>query len=366
MKKAAASIALIFLTVVILRTLQAEVSGPCVNCHTMHNSQGGLPMATYGDTSQNPEGAGSGPKTYLLRGTCFGCHGQITGGRIVTIGLSQIPQVFHNDPDGDLAAGNFAYITGYKGDGASDAKGHNVVPLGNPDNILNAPPGDQHQTGITGSNLTCAGKYGCHGDRIKNGEYEAMNGAHHTHDLALKFNHINENAQGTFVGNSYRFLYRVKGGEDDDWQSTTGASDDNEDHNEYKGAASMGASSATSPAGNTISGFCAECHGYYHGSGLDETSGGTPWIRHPTDTSLPGAGEYVGYINYSVVAPVARVTIPPTSSNSVDPTGSNDDIVMCLSCHGAHATNYFKLMRWDYKNWPPGNNGCAVCHTWKD
>ncbi|MBE9582492.1 MAG: hypothetical protein IMF18_12860, partial [Proteobacteria bacterium] len=78
MKKSVASIALILFSVVMLRTLQAEVSGPCVNCHTMHNSQGGLPMATYGDTSQNPEGAGSGPKAYLLRGTCFGCHAQIT------------------------------------------------------------------------------------------------------------------------------------------------------------------------------------------------------------------------------------------------------------------------------------------------
>jgi hypothetical protein len=43
---------------------------------------------------------------------------------------------------------------------------------------------------------------------------------------------------------------------------------------------------------------------------------------------------------------------------------------MCLSCHRAHASSNFKMMRWDYKGWPaclPGcTNGCNVCHTTKN
>ncbi|MCG2708765.1 MAG: hypothetical protein L6246_00355, partial [Thermodesulfovibrionales bacterium] len=74
-------------------------------------------MATYG--------GGTGPNSCLTRGTCFGCHG-MGPTKTVTIGGSVIPQVYHTDASGDLAGGNFAYILGAKGSGASDAKGHNI------------------------------------------------------------------------------------------------------------------------------------------------------------------------------------------------------------------------------------------------
>lgn len=44
----------------------AKVTGACVNCHTMHNSQGGSPMAT--DTYGIP------PYGNLLVDACVGCH----------------------------------------------------------------------------------------------------------------------------------------------------------------------------------------------------------------------------------------------------------------------------------------------------
>jgi hypothetical protein len=352
--------------VVLVSMSQARVTGECVNCHTMHNSQAGQAMATYGTSS--PEGADTDPKVDLLRGTCFGCHAQMTGEAIVTIGSSKIPQVFHNfgQPGADdLAGGNFAYITGYKGSGASDARGHNIVQLNRPDDTLSTPPGDQHATGITNFNLTCAGKYGCHGDRTVDGDYGAINGAHHANDSMV---------DGETGGASFRFLNGVKGVENNGpaypWQ------DYNQNHhNEYKGSTSPGISGPTSPAGNTISGLCAECHGYYHGISQDETGeyGHTPWRRHPTDVVLEGTthsgtktlGEYVFYQTYDVVAPVAR---PEDNYTGLpDEVRPGTDIVMCLSCHGAHATNYFKLMRWDYRGWPgDGVNGCAVCHTSKD
>jgi hypothetical protein len=47
------------------------------------------------------------------------------------------------------------------------------------------------------------------------------------------------------------------------------------------------------------------------------------------------------------------------------------DIVMCLSCHMAHASPYPHMLRWDYSEMITGNGeavsgkGCFVCHSSK-
>ena len=347
MKKSLIYIVSIIFFIVLCSQVKAEVAGNCVNCHTMHNSQGGLDMATYGGTS--------GENPCLTRGDCIGCHACDISGtvNVVDIGGSLVPQVWHNGTDDDLAAGNFKYLA----TGIDDNKGHNVFAIDQEDNAsMFPPPGDQHGTGITATNFTCAGKYGCHGDRSVSDGIESIRGAHHKNDNTI---------DGNSVGTSYRFLKGVLGLENTTtpWQNV-----DATDHNEYKGATSPGTSSLTSPVNGTMSGFCAECHGYYHGSGTDETGGtGSPWIRHPTDFSLPSSGEYINYTTYSIVAPVARTDVSAVS-DTVNPGGTTDDIVMCLSCHGAHATNFYKLMRWEYDSTSLATalEGCNVCHTSKN
>lgn len=342
MKRLSFSIIMILLIIAASDMPHANVTGECVNCHTMHDSQGGAPMATYGGIS--------GANPCLTRGDCIDCHAYNISGtaNVVNIGGSLVPQVWHNAA-ADLAGGNFKYIA----TGTNDDKGHNVAAINQEGNTSMFPqPGDQHGAGITAANFTCAGQYGCHGDRSVPGDIESMRGAHHANDSVI---------DGISVGTSYRFLKGVLGLENPvtAWRNVSAT-----DHNEYKGATSPGVSSLTSPANGTMSGFCAQCHGFYHGSGIDETGGSaSPWIRHPTDFSLPGSGEYASYTTYSVVAPVARVAIPIAPSGTVDPTKTDDDILMCLSCHGAHATNYYKLMRWDNK---ANNSGCVVCHTSKN
>ncbi len=240
------------------------------------------------------------------------------------------------------------------------------------------PPGDQHNNyadGLTNTTFTCAGKFGCHGDRTIDDEFMAVKEAHHYNDSSLKFGGININNQaltggpiGEQVGSSYRFLKGVKGGEDSDWQATADLSD----HNEYFGETSMKESGRAVPAGNTISGLCAECHGYFHGNESTETgSSSSPWSRHPTDISLPGSGtEYAAYTTYSVEVPVARTIIPQSPSGSVDPSGTVDDIVMCLSCHRAHASPYEDLLKFNYADMIAGDSsksgGCFTCHTSKN
>lgn len=352
----------------------ARVSGPCGNCHTMHNSQDGGAMQL---------GISLFVQRNLLQANCLGCHGQGTAQKIITMNGSEVPQVMHADGSGDLAAGNFAYITGIKGV-ASDSHGHNVIDLGlefTEKTLIGILPGGIRQSFhedyiVNAANLTCAGVNGCHGYRYSEGlpsGTAALSGAHH--------NNINGRLEvADSVENSYRFLMGVKGYENqtDKWQNINADS-----HNEYFGATtpmSLGCgatschgSKGVSPANNTISGFCATCHGNFHTLSTGDSDGiganiSSPFIRHPNDIVLPSRGEYQNYTNYNVEAPVGRTTVPSAPSNVVIP---GTDVVTCLSCHMAHASPYPDMLRWDYNSMIAHgsgdvNTGCFTCHTTKD
>ncbi|MDA3835359.1 MAG: hypothetical protein PF495_18430 [Spirochaetales bacterium] len=329
---------------------------------------------------------GASANLFLTKGSCLGCHAMGTANKIELLGSTPVPQVLHVDGSGDLAGGNFAYLLGNKGSGASDSKGHNVIDFNNEDDVLYGPPGGivqaDHATGgkVNDTNLTCAGTNGCHGSRIGHGSSGVitLSGAHHG-------NVDGQCDVATTPANSYRFLNGVKGFENqtDKWQNVDASS-----HNEYFGQTSpvyLGCGgmqschnnngvSGVSPPDNTMSQFCATCHGNFHtlttstsdGIGSSITS---PFIRHPTDVVIPDSGEYSSYTSYNVDSPVARTTVLSSVSSNVTP---GSDVVMCLSCHAAHATDYPDMLRWDFSlmkaNDPssPSNSGCFVCHTTKD
>ena len=358
------------------------VQGACVNCHTMHNSQDGAPMATEDDGTT----ARSTPYEYLLRSSCIGCHtGDNDGSNATPYVMSSSAPTYGPDYDGSgnlitngttLAGGSFYWV-----DAGDDSAGHNVstLPSGNADDDLSSPPGFQASVTLpnggtgpgswTGS-VTCAGVYGCHGDRTVSGNMAAIKGAHHS------------NATGALttadtIGNSYRFLYGIYGNEDSDYEYQPTATA----HNQYYGTDRTG---ETDTDVHTISYFCAECHGDFHnGSGNLTPSGGSwgsPWLRHPTDYDMgntAATSEYRGYVGadgatagqYNIVAPVASHTVTSVISS----VSFNDDtIVMCLSCHRAHGTKYSDILRWDYSKMVAGNaggyanKGCFACHTNKD
>ncbi len=346
------------------------INGVCSDCHTMHNSQGNAPM----NFDDSPT-----PNENLTRGDCLGCHAQ--GGAVPTVvqGTSSIPQVLHTGAT-DLAGGNFGYITGAKGGGAADNKGHNIAALTGADSVLYAPPGGigdiGHSSGsnVNTDNLTCAGTNGCHGGRYPEGSGpEGITGAHH------------RNVDGQLdvadeVATSYRFLLGVQGNESDDWQENATAAS----HNEYFGLSapvqlgcgiqSCHGSGGIQPPDGTMSQFCATCHGNFHtlATGVSDgvgTVATSPFVRHPTDLALPAAGEYAAYTVYDLQSPVARTTVPASSSSGVTP---GSDAVMCLSCHMSHASNYSSMLRWDYDTMIAGTGsiptdaGCFACHTTKD
>ena len=339
-------IIIIFFCLALAASALAIVSGPCSDCHTMHNSQDGSPM-TFDDSPT--------PNPYLTRGTCIGCHGQ----NGLTMMVDGIPQVNHRDPSGDLAAGNFAYMLGTKGvGGASDAKGHNVKDFGNLDDILTYPPGGFANM-PDAEDLTCAGIYGCHGtpfDYPVSDPMASIAGAHHADDSTI---------DGSSTGKSYRFLSGVTGLEVADWQNTNAAH-----HNEYQGASSPNSRGSCSYChlGDQLPAEIAQNLG-----AIDrlvhaiDNSGDGIWLRHPFDTVIPDTGEYASYTSYNIDAPVGRVIVPDTASDLVVP---GTDVVTCLSCHFAHASDYPDLLRWDYDTIIAGEGdsgeGCFICHSTKD
>jgi|Deesub1362B_J571_1020462.scaffolds.fasta_scaffold00418_2 hypothetical protein len=321
---------------------------PCSNCHTMHYSQNGTIASWWG---------ASGPYEVLLVNDCIGCHSSTTASTIINF----TPIVYNTvAPTEPLAGGNFYYLS------ASDANGHNVIEIGNPDDVLLSPPGAVHAGQIGENELTCAGNNGCHGVRNFSQSIGiiSIKGSHHT-NLTGKLDIADQ------LYNSYRLLNGVKGFEAADWKNI-----DSNNHNEYFGntspldtsncsACHFGGDIGVKPANQTISGFCATCHGNFHsvsGVGGDNLS---PFTRHPTDVVLPSTGEYSAYTVYDVTAPVARTTLPNAPSSTVTP---GTDVVMCLSCHMSHASPYYKMMRWDYRGWPANGltNGCNVCHSSKN
>jgi len=313
----------------------------CSSCHTMHNSQSSTSMT------------GGEAEAALLNSSCIGCH----TGTNINPSISGFPYVLDLSAGGPdygpsdtgiggntLAGGNFYWVT------SDDRKGHNVTGIVQEDGELHkTPPGSI--SGAMSSQLTCAGEYGCHGDRSAgNSDLDSLRpGSHHEDDAP---------ELGTTVPNSYRFLHGIKGFEDEDWEFTVSATTGSEDHNQYKGVTDNDGSD------DTISFFCASCHGNFHGSNVDNGDNSSPWLRHPTEIDLPTSGEHGAYTSYEPAVPVASTVITnPLSDVSV----SENRIIACVSCHRAHGSPWDSILRWDYKSWPNGGyNGCAVCHSYKD
>ena len=353
----------------------AKVTGPCGNCHTMHNSQGGSNMQTGYDS-------GSDAQATLLRANgCLGCHGATNGA--TWQGVGGAPVVFNfNEPAFNaakgLAGGNFYWVSPNSPytDPKRDACGHNVFS-DNPDTLTPAPGGFACGSDSCHDNIdkTSAGSGGlgnrqgctkCH--MVDNNS--GPKGFHHADDSAAVINSFPwyRFLKGHGPGNSRG----VTGIEDGDWEQETST-----DHNEYLGAVVYGDEGLDGLGVNTMTAFCSGCHGDFHDDQHQGTEAeGNAWIRHPSDAVLPTdtpPTEYDAYMIYNPQAPVAR----PESGGTFDWTGSSntvypgEDMVMCLSCHRPHGSPYPDMLRWDYDTMNAGGGGadgtgCFICHTNKD
>lgn len=342
MKKTLLTLFVAFLGIVLMYGLANAISGPCSNCHTMHNSQDGAAMAKAFDGS-----ALDTAQPHLTISTCLGCHnGQVTGA----------PDIFTAVAGADRTAGG----TFLDSVATTDAKLHNVkdlddagvVPTVGLEDTLSTAPGAESGgfTEPTATTLSCAGTLGCHGDHTKAGSNNAISGFHHQPS-----------------GKGYRFLQfydgstatPIVGKGSSDWEKG-GASATN--HNVYYALSSDSASERDS-----ISSLCSLCHGDFHDNG--DTSASSLWTRHPTEVAIPSAWDSIGtgvtvdYTNNPFAFKTADyATVTPTAAYAF----TDNPNVACISCHRAHGTANNDLLRFDYSAQNAGGGGttgCLGCHT---
>lgn len=303
----------------------AAVSGPCVDCHTMHNSQ---------DGAKFPGAPSDTPKGHLTIKGCIGCH---TGAGVT--GAPLIDGTYNTD---STAGGTFkeASLT------AGDAGVHNVnveglLPtLGEDDTLGAVIPGlTGGMNGGKGSadpnDLTCAGPSGCHGDATAADNDSGIRGFHHGGKLGFRYLQI-ESTQAAVAG---------KGAAD--WEkaisaSTTGAGGQ---HNIYSSSTTVG-----------INKLCANCHPNFHSTA--NTSDGASWVRHPTDNNIPTTGGWAATVNYRE-NPFAFADVSSLDPGTAYTTASAQ--VACVSCHRAHGTPYADILRWSYAGQSAGGGGTAGC-----
>ncbi|GAB4388383.1 MAG: c-type cytochrome OmcS [Thermodesulfovibrionales bacterium] len=362
-------------------TASAKVTGICSNCHTMHNSQDGEPMAVSGGAWESGGflngTAQSEPKPKLLVADCIGCHSAANDQTIITTGGSNIPIVYnHVQPVDPLAGGNFYWVAG-----GDDTKGHNVYGISAQDSYISVDEGAPGhdgvfcaeschvslayppKAGILPGNWNRAGCQGCHVftyHHEDNGVYRFLKG-HGPSGLPINV----EPRRNITTYTDY-----VKGVEDSDWEQTKSSTD----HNWYLGTTNVYVNDGTNglTTQHTVSSFCTGCHWGFHGpistdpNGVYGMGSGSPWLRHPVEIALPTVGEYGGYDpinNYSTEAPVAWI-------NTTAP--GEGPVVMCLSCHRAHGSDQPDMLRWNYDDMMAGTTGaaagtgCFTCHTKKD
>jgi len=447
-----AALTALILAVPAIAMATGGLSGDCYDCHTMHNSENGAPVVASGpipnllryDCLACHAASASGPAVITLSGSSAipqVLHGQgmngLAGGNFGATG-SLVSENAHNVVD---------LFDGLWENNAGDSQ-NDTAEFG-------APPGNApaaHYHGYSRSvfttalatpfdAFTCAGARGCHGtrsqllrgdtadnttDNVFGGERRtgmaALSGAHHANVDGVKMSDgygvdglQDETLQihdGDTVAAGYRFIPGLYGygNETTRWTNVQDA-----DHNEYYGndtgmgtgcaachvqghisgySSRANVASTLRVPNNSMSGFCATCHGMFHSAGdggdtytyntttsetvaveADYTDNGVSgaFLRHPSDYVIPARDEYALYTAYDISAPVARADINVTGSSNTVTAG--DDMVMCLSCHYAHGSDQPYILRFDYATMTAGTyadqatsqalGGCLACHSLK-
>ncbi len=274
----------------------------CDACHTIHNSENGLPV--------NPQG----PAEYGLRyesatEVCLSCHATNTGAVWGTNPLSPPPE---------HGAGNFVFLQEDNINDAPDGAqhplagfyaGHSVIaPSRNAgvDPAHAAAPGGSYPS----SALSCTSCHDPHG----NTNFRMLYGVGIV--PAGNFFFVNPAPEATGI-------------------DPAGVSESPANHTAYRSG---------------MSAWCANCHGVFHHS----SSG----FEHPSDESIGGDQEHTYNVYNGSADPdggtFATAYLPqvpfedPSSTISMTHGPSADSRVSCITCHRAHASSGPDIGRWDF------------------
>lgn len=309
------------------QTTSAAVSGVCANCHTMHYSQENTQLETWGT---------AGPYSSLLTNDCLGCHSTAgTDPLVAAYPFVSTTNATEFTDDNCLAGGYFATT---ESDTASNAGNSHTMNSTN-------PPAGYTGTWYTGTTngFSCAGTNGCHGNHTDLNDMDAITGEHHTSD-GYRMLYVDEAAINAVAGVASADYEKAL------IANTAYPGAGTEAHNVY---------SADAAGDNTISEFCASCHGNFHGAA--GTISDSSWIRHPTDIVIPA--------EWNIGNEANTLTDSDNKRNPVGwagaAEGTGDRRVTCLSCHRAHGTDNDDLLRWAYSTQDAGSTtdyGCLGCH----
>ncbi len=278
----------------------------CAGCHTMHNSQDGLLV-----DPDSPTG-----NAYLLidetpSDTCLSCHAAY--GQMSVDGSTRGP------------GGDFYWLTqtftwsahGHDYHSYGREHGHNVIAPGygvGEEPTITEAPGGTYDPSYLGCNS-------CH-DPHGNENFRLLYGTGDTAD--------NYPA-------GYNFTYPAPTAEGNSRRTNIGDSGE-EIHGQHTAYISG------------MSDWCANCHEDMH-------SGMTSNMVHPTDADIGTdiSGTYNAYVTTGDFTSgdylTAYLPLVPfedsanTTSSTTGTTGSS--VVMCLTCHRAHASPYRDATRWD-------------------
>jgi len=309
--------------------------GPCNGCHTIHNSENGLPNTT---------GTGSS----LLRASdpssiCLNCHAGPGG--------PSTPSVFSFDGSALTPGGDFYWMTKTytwaTGSSPASGHGHNVIAqdfvLVEDTTNIQAPGGT-----FLSSNLTCISCHDPHGGANGGTKSGAL-------PVSASGSYGQDPAAGTQVGN-----YRLLGGVG---YTVDGYSFNNPAPIARQSDIDPFAESDTSHVdyGSGMSEWCANCHAdilnmehQAGGSSFDHPIGNNANLESSiiaNYNSYIRTGDLTGSIAtaYLQFVPFERgatssALLDPSSTQGPD-TNSN---VMCLTCHRAHASAFPYAGRWDF------------------
>lgn len=398
----------------------------CGSCHTMHSSQGG----TYGPSMGGANGAlillrnaqVTGRET--IHNLCLQCHakaGTQGGVQFNTCpgnACTTPPKVLLDTADAwdsskDFskigAGGDFQFVgsylpaTGYT-PGATDSggstpantglgKGHSIGAT----NV--APPGNGSTGGTQIATFSCTTCHDPHGTSSTTASINVYRNLKANIGTVKPWTNM---AVGVDIGASY--VGGPTGAADDNSLGTTPtggsgiaaanniwpvyrSSGTQNSYNTTATAPQLNAVALTAPTDGSssyvlMSAFCAQCHSVWHEGVVSTNKSGSDWARHPvdnriTDTSnASGAGVAItDYAHYATMA--AGFALPAANDDGTAgySATSGNDKVFCLSCHFAHGSPYYDILRWDYisavdaaggsqtGNGVPSNKGCQQCHN---
>ena len=352
----------------------------CEGCHTMHNSLGSQRMYRSNSQTSGPQGSVGTTNAYLLQGTdqsstCLMCHGPGSGSYHVysNVGAGVAPTNYTPGGDFNWVTKSYNWTEGTRaGTSPSQTHGHNIVALD-----FGLVADTRFPSGAPGAGSSAAyptSSLGCHSCHDPHGRYRIVDASGTVAVPTIGSSVLpidGSGSTGAMPGTDYAVgVYRLLGGKGY-YPKSVGAT--------YAFSNAVDPPVAVSPSsynrketttdtrvayGSGMSLWCGNCHGGFHNDNYPTT------LRHPSGMKLTSveianynaykkSGDLTGIYDtaYTSLVPFeegstdrALLATHAVSNGSYTKGADTNSVVMCLSCHRAHASSWDSGLRWNVRS----------------